>query len=285
LMGISLSAILVKLSAAPSVVTASCRLVCAVLLMSPVVFVKAKFREELFAIDFKQFLKCLLSGIVLAVHFALWFESLKKTSVASSTVIVCNEVIWVSLGYTVFMKGKISKKAVLCIAAAILGSIIIAFSDSAGGGGDFYGDMLALLASIAGAIYTLLGRAARKTMSTTVYTYVLYAVCSAVLLLMTAFQGYSVQEFDQRTILVGLLLAVFSTILGHSVFTWCLKYFSPSFVSASKLCEPIIATLIAVPVFQEIPGFLQIAGGIIVIAGVFFYSTEEKKQLNKASQN
>ena len=66
-------------------------------------------------------------------------------------------------------------------------------------------------------------------------------------------------------VIVGLLLAVFSTILGHSVFSWCLKYFSPSFVSASKLCEPIVAAVLAGFLFGELPVLLQIAGGALIL--------------------
>ena len=37
-----------------------------------------------------------ISGLFLAVHFVLWFESRNHTSVAGSTTIVCTEVIWVA---------------------------------------------------------------------------------------------------------------------------------------------------------------------------------------------
>ena len=46
--------------------------------------------------------------------------------------------------------------------------------------------------------------------------------------------------------------AIFSTILGHSIFSWCLKYFSPTFVSASKLCEPVVAAVFAGLLFGEV---------------------------------
>ena len=74
----------------------------------------------------------------------------------------------------------------------------------------------------------------------------------------------------------GFLLAVFSTILGHSIFSWCLKYFSPSFVSASKLCEPVVAAILAGFLFLEIPKLLQVLGGILIIGGVLYYSRIEK---------
>jgi drug/metabolite transporter (DMT)-like permease len=76
--------------------------------------------------------------------------------------------------------------------------------------------------------------------------------------------------------MVGLALAVFSTILGHSVFSWCLKYFTPAFVSASKLCEPVVAAILAVFAFGELPTWLQISGGALILGGVAFYSRVEK---------
>ena len=78
--------------------------------------------------------------------------------------------------------------------------------------------------------------------------------------------------------IVGLLLAVCSTILGHSIFSWCLKYFSPSFVSASKLCEPVVAAIMAGFLFGELPGWLQITGGALILGGVLWYSRIEAKQ-------
>jgi len=76
-------------------------------------------------------------------------------------------------------------------------------------------------------------------------------------------------------VIVGLLLAIFSTILGHSIFSWCLKYFSPSFVSASKLCEPVVAAIAAGFLFGEMPVFLQVLGSILILGGVLYYSKIE----------
>ena len=156
--GISLSSIFVRLSEAPSAVTAAWRLLWTVILMTPAVLGNAGIRLAIKSIDRKTMLLSFLSGLFLAIHFAVWFESLHHTTVASSTTIVCTEVIWVSLGYCLFLKGKLSKKALLAIAVTLIGSILIACSDSGSGGFHLYGDFLALIAAIAVAVYTLIGR-------------------------------------------------------------------------------------------------------------------------------
>ena len=257
IMGISLSSIFVKYAQSPSVVTAAYRLLWTIILMTPAVICSKKYRQELLETSPKLVLLCILSGIFLALHFTLWFESLNHTSVASSTTIVCTEVIWV---------------------VTLAGSMLIAFSDSSGQGNHLYGDFLALLAAIAVAVYTLIGRIARATASTTVYTYLVYGACAVTLVLMTLAQGLSLTGYGSSGIVVGFLLAVFSTILGHSIFSWCLKFLSPAFVSASKLCEPAVAAVFAAFLFHEIPKPLQILGGLVIIAGVIAYSRVEQGQ-------
>lgn len=275
IVGISLSSIFVKYSPAPSAVTAAWRLLWTVALMSPLVLGNKQLRQELTSTTPKVALLSCLSGLFLAIHFALWFESLQHTSVASSTTIVCTEVIWVSLGFWLFLKGSISKKALAAITVTLLGSILIAFSDSSSGS-HLYGDILALLAAIAVAAYMLIGRVVRVNVSTSVYTYIVYSACAIVLLILCSIQKNSLLGFGAAPAIVGLLLGIFSTILGHSIFSWCLKYFSPSFVSASKLCEPVVAAVLAGFLFHEIPKLLQVLGGVLIISGVLYYSGIEK---------
>lgn len=282
--GISLSAIFVKYSQAPSVVTAFYRLMWTVVLMTPVVLGTKECRKELVGTGKRTVVLCGASGIFLALHFTTWFESLNKTSVASSTAIVCTEVIWVALGYCLFMKGKISLAAAGSILVTVGGSLLIALSDYSAGGNHLYGDVLALAAAVFCAVYTLIGRQARGYMSTTIYTYIVYVFCALALGMGVIASGLKFTGYGMRSVIVGLLLSVCSTLLGHSIFSWCLKFLSPSFVSASKLCEPAVAAVFALFLFNEIPAPLQIVGGVVTIGGVLLYSQVEKKE-NKEKES
>ena len=277
IMGISLSAIFVRYSNAPSAVTAAYRLLWTVAFLTPVVFGKKEIRRELKSIEKKMAAFSILSGLFLAIHFVFWFESLKHTTVASSTTIVCTEVIWVCLGFCLFLKGKLQRKAILAIGVTLGGSVLIAWADS-GSGAHLYGDILALLSAVAVGIYTLIGRIVREKVSTTVYTYLVYTACGLVLVATSLAQGDSLVGFGLSPVIVGVLLALFSTILGHSIFSWCLKYFSPAFVSASKLCEPVVAAIFAAFLFGEIPTVMQILGSILILGGVLWYSAIENQK-------
>lgn len=275
MLGCASSALIIRQSDAPSVVIATWRLICTVLLLSPVVWGKKKFRTELLRLPKRTLLMSAISGIFLAVHFATWFESLKHTSVASATVLVATEVIWVAIGYCVFLKGRLESKAILAILVTLIGSTLIAFSDSKAAGTNLWGDALALIAALAIACYTLLGRVVRTDTSTTVYTYIVYVFCALTLGLMTLCTGQSMTAGGWKTVLIALALAILCTILGHSAYSWCLKYFSPAFVSATKLGQPVVAGIAAIFLLGEYPVLLQIIGGVIVLIGVVCYSVLE----------
>lgn len=277
IIGISMSAIFVRYSTAPSAVTAAWRLLWTVILMTPVVIGKAALRREMVHLDKKSALQSICSGAFLAAHFILWFDSLQKTSVASSTTLVCTEVIWVSLGFCLFMKGKISKKAIAAIAVTLVGSVLIALADSGAGEGHLEGDLLAVLAAMASAVYMLLGRSVQKKLSTTAYTYVVYSACAVALLVFCQLQDQSIWAHGPRPVMVGAALAVFSTILGHTIFSWALKFYAPSFVSACKLQEPVGAGILAVFLFGKIPAPAALAGAVLILLGVWYYSQIEKK--------
>lgn len=274
--GISMSAIFVRWSAAPSAVTAAWRLLWTVILMTPVVIGKSSVRREMAHMDKKSALLSACSGVFLAVHFILWFDSLGMTSVASATTLVCTEVIWVSLGFCLFLRGRIGRKAAAAIAVTLLGSVLIALEDSGAGEGSLQGDILAVLAAMASAVYMLFGRSAQKKLSTTAYTYLVYSACALVLVLLCLIQGQGLLDYGMNPVVIGVALAVFSTILGHTIFSWCLKFFSPSFVSASKLMEPVGAGLLAVFLFGEIPGFLALLGAVMILLGVWYYARLEQ---------
>jgi drug/metabolite transporter (DMT)-like permease len=102
-----------------------------------------------------------------------------------------------------------------------------------------------------------------------------------VLVATCAFQGQALLGYGTSPVLVGFALAVCSTILGHSIFSWCLKFFSPSFVSASKLCEPVAAAVLAAVIFSQIPTLMQILGGGLILGGVLWYSRIEGREERK----
>jgi drug/metabolite transporter (DMT)-like permease len=86
--------VFVRLADASSSITAFYRLFFAALLLVPSLLLKKENRKSILSLSKKQWGLGLVSGLFLAVHYVLWFESLNYTSVASSTVIVTLQLLF-----------------------------------------------------------------------------------------------------------------------------------------------------------------------------------------------
>ena len=92
--GVSLSAPLVRLSSAPSMVLVLYRVAMAAVLLLPYALLRS--REELRRMSRKTLALCLLSGLFLGLHFTLYFEAIRHTSIASAVALVDTEVFFVA---------------------------------------------------------------------------------------------------------------------------------------------------------------------------------------------
>ncbi|GGB55584.1 EamA family transporter [Virgibacillus dakarensis] len=277
---VSTSAVLVKLAdGTPAAIIANYRLLFAVILMAPYVFLK--HRHEFRLIEKKDWILSIVAGIFLAFHFILWFESLNYTSVASSVVLVTLQPIFAFIGTYFFFNERFSQGAVISMIIALLGSIIISWGDFRISGIALFGDMLALLGAIAVTVYFLLGQNARRRLSLMPYTFVVYGISSLTLiiynlLLANPFFGYPLENWW-----IFFALAIIPTFFGHTLFNWALRWLSTATISMGIVFEPIGASLLAYLILDEKVTPSQWLGGTIVIFGLFLFimSTSRKRNV------
>ncbi|MBN1665731.1 MAG: DMT family transporter, partial [Anaerolineales bacterium] len=208
--------------------------------------------------------------------------------VASSVVLVSTTPLWVALLSPLTIKEPIRRLVLVGMALAMLGGVIIGLSDAcslqAGGihcppwrefvaGEAFIGDLLALAGALAAAGYMLVGRRLRDRMSLLPYIFVVYGMAALVLVLVLLVSGAPAFGYAPRNYLWLLLLALVPQLLGHSTFNWALRYLSAAYVSVTLLGEPIGSAILAYFLLGETPGALLIAGGILILAGIYVAST------------
>ena len=117
------------------------------------------------------------------------------------------------------------------------------------------------------AAYLLSGRHVLKSVSLGGYTTVAYSVCFSVGLILALIYKVPLMV-DTNIMIICLLLAVVSTVLGHSLISWSLQYVSAVFVTVIFLGEPVGASIIAFFMFGTIPGVIEIIGGVIVLLSI-----------------
>lgn len=181
-----------------------------------------------------------------------------------------------ALGGSLFLKEKLSGKGWLYIVLTFVGSVIIAASDVSGGG--LLGDLIAVVGAASSCIYTLIGRKLRTVMTTNAYTWIVYFFAGVVVLFASMTGGHPVVPIQPHDLWIALGLAVFCTLLGHSIFSWGLKYEKASFVSAVKLLEPVFASVLGFVFLREIPSLATVTGAMLIIIGISLLSWETSEQ-------
>ena len=273
--GISASAVLVRWSTAPSMVLVLYRMLIATAMMAIPTLLKG--REELKSMTKKELLLTMAAGCCLGLHFSAFFESLRHTSIASAVILSDAEVLFVALGTIFVFRKKLSGKCWLAVGLSFVGAVMVALAD-VGGESGLLGNALALGSTLLLAMYTMIGASVRSRISNSTYTFVAYGCAVLTVLVISLISGTPLTGYGANNWLTALGMAVLCTLMGHSVFTWGLKYLPPAYISTVKLLDPVFSALWGLLLFQEKPTLQVILGGVIVIAGVFIYgrATEEE---------
>lgn len=272
----STGAIFVRLTNAPSIVDAFYRLLFTTLVLLPLTL--GGYRDALRSLSRWDLLVATASGVLLAVHFAAWMESLEWTSVSAAAVLVQTQVLFVALGSVVLLNETISREKATGIAIAFAGVSVMSLSgvffDNQtlyAGQNPVFGNLLALLGAAGFAGYLLAGRSVRQRMPLLPYATFVYGVSTAVLLVavLVSPNPATPTAYGRGDLVLFLAMALIPGVFGHTVMNWALKYVESSVVSVTFLGSPLGNTLLAIVFLQEFPGATTLVGGLVVLAGIY----------------
>ncbi len=209
------------------------------------------------------------AGLLLALHFWTWFESVHRTTLLRSTLLVCLTPVWTGAGEWVLGGTRPSRRFWTGIVVGLLGVGLMA-----GGGADsaatgrWIGDFLALVGGILAAAYLLVGRSVRQTVSIGPYGALICLACAGWLLpvsraLDAPLTGYSTAAWGA---LAGMALG--PQLLGHIGFNYSVRYLPAYVVTAAVLLEPVGAAVLGAALLGELPTWTEMLGALVVLVGV-----------------
>jgi len=299
ILAISFGSILVRLAQGqemPSLVIAAWRLTLASAVLLPLALRYRRF--ELTGMSRSAWGLAVLSGFMLALHFASWISSLAYTSVASSTVLVTTSPLWVGLTAPFLLKEPLSKALKIGIPLAMFGSILIgvadvvafvdgrlvfSFTQFTNQANPLLGNGLALIGALAASAYLLIGRRLRFALSLLTYTAVVYSSAAFFLVILALAGGYSLLGYSAYVYLIMVMMALFPQLVGHTSYNWALGFLPAASVSIVVIAEPVGATLLAFLIFQEIPNGLTLIGSVLLLAGIVYASLPTRKTAGSGS--
>jgi drug/metabolite transporter (DMT)-like permease len=224
-------------------------------------------RRELAAIDRRTWFWVAVAAVALAAHFATWVTSLKLTSVAASTALVCMQMGWIAL-FNRLRGERIPGKVLLGLVLAFAGVLLISGFDVNLAPQALLGDLLALLGGIFAAIYTVTGAKVRRCLSTTSYAALCYGGCAVLLLVLCLATGTELVRLEPAAWLGIAAVTVLAQLMGHTVFNHLLAVMSPMLVSLLILLEIPGAAILAAVFLGQVPPAGTYAGLVLILAGL-----------------
>ena len=249
---LSQSATMARLADAPALMIGFWRLLGASLCMISLQAILALKKSEPFLqpADRKTWAWTLCSGIFFFLHLWTFVLAAQNTTVANCMVLYSCNPIFTALGSWLFLKDRLENRHILAFAFAFSGIGILAW-DHLDFSRGMTGELFAVLSAALYSAYILIGKKARMRMSNEQFSWGIYA--SAACLFFAAGTMNSVTWTGYPSVtwwaIGGTLL--FSTLLGHALFTYLLKYLNINWMSCGKLLEPGMSAFVAGLVFHE----------------------------------
>lgn len=264
---VSWSAILIREAQAPALVIACYRMVLAGLPVGALALVQQQRAPE--PTSRAAVAPLLLSAAFLAAHFGFWVTSVQRTSVVTAVVLVAAQPLYVALASPLLLGEKVERRVWLALLITTAGAVTMAAEDLGEGLGTVAGDLYAVLGGVFAAGYITVGRRVRPSVSWQRYVGTVYPTTAALLLAATLITGDALLGYSTKTWVMIGMLALGPQLIGHNAINWSLAYLPAVLVAIAILGEPVGATAWAAIILDEPPSAAEVAGGLLVLAGVY----------------
>ncbi len=293
--GISFAAPLIRLSSASALTIAFWRLGFSLIIVGVALLLSGEWRV-LRRIARRDLQLTMAAGVLLALHFWSWNQSLRYTSVAASVSLVNLQPVIIAAFSARWLGEPPSRRQWTGIAIAVLGALVVGLSDVPGGpsgvwqaitagaegsapvsgtGDDvrdlaLLGDLLACVGAVTGALYFLIGRRVRPSVPLWPYVSLVYTAAFVVCGSLALGAGDLLYPQPTRELAIFAGLAIGPMLLGHTGMNWALGHLPAYIVNLTTLGEPIGATILAalLPWIREVPSLGTVLGAGLVLAGV-----------------
>jgi drug/metabolite transporter (DMT)-like permease len=211
----------------------------------------------------------LAAGVAFAGDLAFWHWSIRFTSVANSTLLANLASIFVTLAAWILWKQRPSAMFLAGLAAALAGVGLLVRASLGSSPTALLGDGLGLVTALFYAWYLLSVKGLRDRGAATLQLMAVTTTLTAAILLPVALASGEALLPPTATGWLKLLgLAWISHAAGQGLIAYALAHLPAGFSSVGLLLQPVMAALFAWTLLGEPLSALQVAGGLVVLAGI-----------------
>ncbi len=228
----------------------------------------------------------LLAGLMFGVEFLFVGEGLVHTSASHMVVFLYTSPIFTALGmHFIHPDERLSRIQWSGIALAFIG-VCIAFLGSGNSEGiSLLGDAYALAAGATWGFTTVVIRGSKLSEAPAVKTLFYQMAVAAVLLIGAAFlMGNGAMNWTPETSVNMAFQAVLIALASYLTWFWLLKRYLASRMATFVFITPLLGVVFGVLILDEVLTANFVAGGSLVLLGIFLVSAKDLLNRRKAKR-
>lgn len=264
-MGFGLSGLFGKLVAQPAIVISWGRVFCSSIFL----FALFKLRKQPVKLrDRRDFLFMIGAGVILAIHWTTFMQSIQVSTVAVGTLTFSTYPLFVTFLEPYIYHERLRKSSIICAVIMLVGVMLIV-PEFQMGNAMTRGVIWGMAGSLSYGVLSLMNRSFSDRYPGPLVS--LYEQGTAAVVLLPA-------VFFLRPVFTGwditglIILGVAFTAGAHSLFIEGLKHVKVQTAGIISGLESVYGILAAFFVLGEVPGLREFAGGAVIL-GVVFYSS------------
>lgn len=210
-----------------------------------------------------------IAGLAFAGDLAFWHSSIRYTSVANSTLLANLASLFVTLALWLFWRQRPSRLFLAGLVTALCGVALLVSASASFSATALRGDALGLITALFYAGYLLAVKELRERGVAVLRLMAITSTITAAILLPVALaSGDAMLPSTARGWLTLAGLALISHTGGQGLIAYALAQLPAGFSSVGLLLQPVIAALFAWTLLGEPLGPPQLAGALVVLAGI-----------------
>jgi len=212
-----------------------------------------------------------LGFIIIPFNQAMYLVGQSMTGAGHGSLLFATVPIWILIGALIHLRERPSMRRIMGIIVAMAGVVVVMTTGAVEISTEYlWGDLIILLAVLAWAYYTILGKPLLRKYGALRVT--AYALASGSLMYFP-FGVFAAYRLDYTAVPAEAWWSVVYAALGVSVVAyvlwyWVLKYMEASRVAVFHNVQPFIASGVAYLWLNEPLGLSFVIGGLIALGGV-----------------
>ncbi|BDC17120.1 DMT family transporter [Acidianus sp. HS-5] len=211
-------------------------------------------------IDLRKVLKYSPFGLLLSLHMITFILGVYNTTVIDATVLVSTSPFFAIL-LSPLSKFKAERIDAIITAIGFSGVLIMNYPLQPG---YLYGNTMSLISAFLISLYTTL--LSKNDENPLVLTSSIYISSSFFSLPFMIYQGIGKVDLTAMLSLLGLIFI--PTLIGHTSVIYSSNKVKPQYIETIGLLEPVVATILAIFTFNQIPTLFEILGSTLIVSSI-----------------